>query len=47
MRDYRKAQPVEIIVNDAYFTIRNNNLLMQLSNHGRGLESVYFIGEYR
>ena len=37
-----ETQPVETIVNDAYFTIRNNDLLMQLSNHGRGLESVYF-----
>ena len=36
-----ETQPVKIIVNDAYFTIRNNDLLMQLSNHGRGLESVY------
>jgi len=33
---------VSRIVNDAYFTIRNNDLLMQLSNHGRGLESVYY-----
>ena len=37
-----ETQAVETIVNDAYFTIRNNDLLMQLSNHGRGLESVYF-----
>ena len=33
---------VSKIVNDAFLTIKNNDLLMQLSNHGRGPESVYY-----
>ena len=33
---------IEKIVTDAYFTIRNNNLLAQFNNHGRSIESVYY-----